>query len=60
MLSFSATHLYVTPFHCRTKPQICRLKPVTYRPAQEHSRHEPVTDCRSEPSCVLTDIPKRV
>ena len=44
--------MYVTPFHCRPKPKICR-------PAQEHSRHELVTDCRPEPPCVVTDIPKR-
>ena len=54
------TDLYVTPFHCRPKPKICRLKPVICRPAQEHSRHEPVMDCRPEPPCVVTDIPKRV
>ena len=53
-------YLYVTTFHCRPKPDICRLKPVNCRPAQEHSRHEPVTDCRPEPPCVVTDIPKRV
>ena len=29
------------------------------RPAQEHSRHEPVMECRPEPPCVVTDIPKR-
>ena len=29
------------------------------RPAQEHSRHQPVMDCRPEPPCVVTDIPKR-
>ena len=52
-------YLYVTTFHCRPKPDICRLKPVNCRPAQEHSRHEPVTDCRPEPPCVVTDIPKR-
>ena len=63
ILSFSATYLYVTPFHCRSKPEICRIKPVTCRPAQEHSRHKPVTDCRPrtscrpEPHCVVTDIP---
>ena len=51
--------MYVTLFHYRPKPDICRLKPVTCRPAQEHSRHEPVTDCRPEPPCVVTDIPKR-
>ena len=51
--------MYVTPFNCRPKPQICRLKPVICRPAQEHSRHEPVMDCRPEPPCVVTDIPKR-
>ena len=25
----------------------------------KHSRHEPAMDCRSEPPCVVTDIPKR-
>ena len=59
ILSFSATNLHVTPFNCRPKPKICRLKPVICRPAQEHSRHEPVMDCRPEPPCVVTDIPKR-
>ena len=54
------TYLYDSPLHCRLKPEICRLKPVTCRPAQEHSRHELVTDCRPEPPCVVTDIPKRV
>ena len=54
------TYLYVTPLQCRPKPEICRLKPVTCRPAQEHSHHELVTDCRPEPPCVVTDIPKRV
>ena len=34
-------------------------KPVICRPAQENSRHEPVMDCRPEPACVVTDIPKR-
>ena len=53
------THLYVTPFHCSPKPEICRPKPVPCRPAQEHSRHEPVTDCRPEPPCAVTEIPKR-
>ena len=53
------TYLYVTPLQCRPKPEICRLKPITCRPAQEHSRHEPVIDCRPEPPCVVTDIPKR-
>ena len=51
--------MHVTPFNCRPKPKICRLKPVICRPAQEHSRHEPVMDCRPEPPCVVTDIPKR-
>ena len=51
--------MYVTPFNCRPKPKICRLKPVMCRPAQEHSRHQPVMDCRPEPLCVVTDIPKR-
>ena len=51
--------MYVTPFHCRPKPEICRLKHVTCRPEQEHSRHAPVMDCRLEPPCVVTDIPKR-
>ena len=57
--------MYVTPSHRRPKPEICRpkpasccLKPVTCRPAQEHSRHEPVMDCRPEPPCVVTDTPK--
>ena len=27
--------------------------------AVQHSRHEPETDCRPEPPCVVTDIPKR-
>ena len=49
----------VAPFHCRPKPQICHLKPVTCRPAQVSSRHGPVTNCRPEPPCVVTDIPKR-
>ena len=49
----------VTPFHCRPKPYICHLKPVTCRPAQVSSRHGPVTNCRPEPPCVVTDIPKR-
>ena len=40
-----------------SKPEIYRLKPVTCRPAQEHSRHEPLTNCRQEPTCVVTDIP---
>ena len=53
------TYLYVSPLQCRLKPEICRLKPVTCRTAQEHSRHELVTDCRPEPPCVVTDIPKR-
>ena len=53
------TYLYVTPLQCRPKPEICRLRSVTCRPAQEHSRHEIVTDCRPEPPCVVTDIPKR-
>ena len=53
------TYLYVSPLQCRLKPEICRLKPVTCRPAKEHSRHELVTDCRPEPPCVVTDIPKR-
>ena len=52
--------MYVTPFNCRPTPKICRLEPFICRPAQEHSRHEPVTDCRPEPPCVVTDIPKRV
>ena len=43
----------------RPKPEICRLKPVTCRPAQQHSCHEPVTDCRPETPCVVTGIPKR-
>ena len=51
--------MYNNTFHCRLKPEIYRLKPVTCRPAQEDSRHEPVTDCRPEPPCVVTDIPKR-
>ena len=55
----SATNLYVTAFNCRPKPKICRLKPVICRPAQEHSRHEPVMECRPEQPCVVTDIPKR-
>ena len=59
MLSFSATNLHVTPLNWRLKPKICRLNPVICRPAQEHSRHEPVMDCRPEPPCVVTDIPKR-
>ena len=49
----------LSPFHCLPKPEVCRLKPVTCRPAQEHSRHEPEMDCRHEPHCVVTDIPKR-
>ena len=49
----------VSPLHCRPKPQICHLKPVTCRPAQVSSRHGPVTNCRPEPHCVVTDIPKR-
>ena len=49
----------VAPFPCRPKPQICHLKPVTCRPAQVSSRHGPVTNCRPEPPCVVTDIPKR-
>ena len=53
------TDLYVTPFNCRPKPKICRLKPVICRPAQEHSGHQPVMDCRPETPCVVTDIPKR-
>ena len=60
ILSFSATSLCVAPFHCRPKPLICHLKPVTCRPAQVSSRHGPVTNCRPEPPCVVTDIPKRV
>ena len=51
--------MYVSLLQCRPKTEICRLKPVTCRPAQEHSRHEPVTDCRPKPPCVVTDIPKR-
>ena len=51
--------MYVTHFNCGPKPKICRLKPVICRPAQEHSRHKPVMDCRQEPPCVVTDIPKR-
>ena len=43
----------------KSKPEIYRLKPVICRPAQEHSRHEPLTNCRPEPTCVVTDIPKR-
>ena len=49
----------VAPFNCRPKPKICHLKPVTCRPAQVSSRHRPVTNCRPEPPCVVTDIPKR-
>ena len=52
-------YLYVTPFHCHPKPEMCRLKPVTCRPAQEHSHHKPVRDCRPEPPCAVTDLPKR-
>ena len=53
------TYLYVTPFHCHPNPKSVVLsKPVTCRPAQEHSRREPVTDCRPEPPCVVTDFPK--
>ena len=47
------------PFHCRPKPKICHLKPVTCCPAQVSSRHVPVTNCRPEPACIVTDIPKR-
>ena len=59
ILSFSATSVCVAPLHCRPKPKICHLKPVTCRPAQVSSRHVPVTNCRPEPPCVVTDIPKR-
>ena len=36
----------------------CRPKPVNCRPAHVHSRPGPVTYCRPEPLCVVTDIPK--
>ena len=47
------------PFPLSSKNRNLSSKPVTCRPAQERSRHEPVTDCRPEPLMVVTDIPKR-
>ena len=37
----------------------CCLEPETCRPEHVHCRPEPVAYCRSEPSYVVTNIPKR-
>ena len=41
------------------RTQVINHKLHICRPAQVSSRHGPVTDCRPEPNCIVTDIPKR-
>ena len=58
ILSFSGTSVCVSPFQSfktlNLPPKTCYLSTST------SSRHVPVMNCRPEPPCVVTDIPKRV